>query len=94
MCQHCASHIYGCLRSVAFLRRRPALRRPHSRLAPLREAQNESGVNLIPETARMAELNKTTSSLVTGPNAKKSKQEITTVLLAPQQLLVGQETAE
>jgi hypothetical protein len=78
----------------AFLRRRPALRRPQSRPAPLREAQNESGMNLISETASMAEQNKTSSSLVTGPNAEKARQESITVVLAPQQLLVGQETIE
>jgi hypothetical protein len=78
----------------AFLRRRPALRRPQSRPAQLREAQNETGMNLIPETANLAEQSKTSSSLVTGPNAEKSRQESITVVLAPQQLLVGQETIE
>jgi len=82
MCQHRASHIYGCLRSVAFLRRRPALRRPQSRPAPLREAQNESEVNLILETAIMAEQNKAASPHVAGPSTDRPKREILPAFLA------------
>jgi len=71
----------------AFLRRRPALRRPQSRPAPLRDAQNESGMNVILETTSMAEQNKTASPHVAGPSTDRPKREILPAFLATQRSL-------
>jgi hypothetical protein len=67
----------------AFLRRRPALRRPESRPVPLSEKQNESAMNVIPETTTsMVEQIKTASPLVTGPSTDRPKPEILPAFLA------------
>jgi hypothetical protein len=66
----------------AFLRRRPALRRPQSRPAALRETQSESGVNLIPEAVIMAEQNKTASPHVADLSGDRRKREILPAFLA------------
>jgi hypothetical protein len=72
----------------AFLRRRPALRRPQSRPVPLSEKQNESGMNVVvPETAILTEQNEAASPHVADLSGDTRKREILPAFLATQRSL-------